>query len=135
MRVTRKCVCRRSVAVAAEFEAGRPLLQRFAEIHQGCCRAAATGAAGPHRCEPCGLLLLFGDMCPGHPGTARLPWRAELEAAFCDVVVTLARGGPVALPAGAGGDLMFTAKRHADRPGWAWILERARQALEVGGVA
>lgn len=109
----------------AAFEKVRALIERFARQHEECCRATSAGPKGPHRCAVCGLLLLFGDVCPEHRASQRLPWQVELSKAFAEELEARARGWRVLIPAGHAGDVMFMAQRYASRAGWDW-LEKVR---------
>lgn len=108
--------------MAGAFEQVRGLLERFARAHEPCCRSSAIGGGAPHRCSACGLLLLFGDRCPGHPSTERLSWHKDLEAALGEELAARRRGEQVAIPAGPAGDMAFSAQYHMRRPGWAWLV-------------
>ena len=118
----RKCVCGRGISIAGPYEQVRALVERFAKTHEPCCRANAIGAAGVHRCVSCGQMLLFGDRCIGHPNAERIAWHEQLEEAFAVELGARRRGEKVPMPAGRAGDLAFAAFRHADRPGWDWLV-------------
>lgn len=47
----------------------------------------------PCRCRVCGLMLLFDHRCPAHVYEERVPWTAELDQAYREVVEAVAKGG------------------------------------------
>lgn len=102
----------------------RERVRGFGDEHEGCAVASIglPERALPHRCGDCALKLLFGEECPFHPGSHRVRWTEELQAAYVEAVDEIAGGLTPSVPAGVAGEVKHQAARLAVR--WGRIQER-----------
>lgn len=114
-RVRRSCECGRRLDLRGTWAQLRPTVAKFAEDHEACCRATSSGTRAPHRCITCGLLLLYGDACPLHQASDRVPWTEERDEAYRAELEARARGERAPVPVGPAGNVAYAVAKWVDR--------------------